>query len=405
MSDQRVKLLVLASTYPRWHGDHEPGFVHELSKRMSSRFEVTVLCPHAPGACTDEHMEGVRVVRFRYAPKHFETLVNDGGIVSNLKTNSWKFLLLPFFFIAQVWMIWAINRKWKPDIIHAHWLIPQGLAVALLRVLIPSMPPFYVTSHGADLFALKSRVFQRLKKFVISRAAGVSVVSSCMKQELDLLGCSMDKVSVLPMGVNLDDRFIPNEAVVRSHGEILFVGRLVEKKGLRYLLKAFPYVWQKYPEASITIVGFGPDKGGMIELANKLGIQSRVNFVGAVPQSSLAAYYQRASVFVAPFILASNGDQEGLGLVLVEALGCGCPVVVSDVPASRDVTQEIEGVTTVPMEDSQAIAEAIMAIFRQSGEARAGFDSSISELRQRFSWNSVAKSYAEKLSELFKVRG
>ena len=88
----RKKLLVLASTYPRWEGDPEPGFVHELAKRLTTPFKVRVLCPHAWNAAAQEMLEGVEVVRYRYAPVRFETLVNDGGIVNNLRHQPWKWL-------------------------------------------------------------------------------------------------------------------------------------------------------------------------------------------------------------------------------------------------------------------------------------------------------------------------
>src|SRR5690606_6282774 len=88
-------LLVLTSTYPRWAGDPEPGFVHELAKRLTDRFRVIVLGPHAPGAKTAEVLDGVEVIRYRYAPERMETLVNDGGIITNLRRSRWKYLLVP----------------------------------------------------------------------------------------------------------------------------------------------------------------------------------------------------------------------------------------------------------------------------------------------------------------------
>ena len=103
----RPRLLVLASTYPRWQDDPEPAFVHELSKRLVPDFDVLVLTPHAPGAAVEETMEGVRVVRYRYAPARFETLVSSGGIVGNLRAARWKWLLVPLFLFAQAWATWV----------------------------------------------------------------------------------------------------------------------------------------------------------------------------------------------------------------------------------------------------------------------------------------------------------
>src|ERR1700735_2418201 len=99
----RSTLLVLASTYPRWRGDPEPGFVHELAKRLTDQFHVIAIVPAAPGAAAREILDDVEVIRYRYAPHRFETLVNDGGIVTNLRRHRWKVLLVPPFVLAQAW--------------------------------------------------------------------------------------------------------------------------------------------------------------------------------------------------------------------------------------------------------------------------------------------------------------
>ena len=107
----RRRLLVLTSTYPRWPNDREPGFVHELCKRLTGDFDVTVLSPHASGAMVEEIMDGVSVRRYRYAPASWETLVNNGGIVTNLKRQPWKWLLVPGFLLVQAWAVWRLIRR------------------------------------------------------------------------------------------------------------------------------------------------------------------------------------------------------------------------------------------------------------------------------------------------------
>ncbi|MGH8399555.1 MAG: glycosyltransferase, partial [Gammaproteobacteria bacterium] len=196
----RPRLLVLASTYPRWQDDPEPGFVHELSRRLTERFEVAVLAPHAAGAKSEEIMEGVHVFRYRYAPARWETLVNAGGIINNLKRRPWKWLLVPVFLLAQMWATWRLIRRWHPDVIHAHWLIPQGLLVAMLASMDRHIPPLVVTSHGADLFALRAAPLVALKRFVIRHAAAITVVSRVMQDEVSKLGADIARISVQPMG-------------------------------------------------------------------------------------------------------------------------------------------------------------------------------------------------------------
>lgn len=132
---RRRTILVLASTYPRWVSDPEPGFVHELSKRLSLEQRVIVLCPHAAGASRTEVLDGVEVVRYRYAPEKWEVLVNNGGIVNNLRRSPLMVLLLPGFIFFQFWTAMRLARTHQIDVVHAHWLIPQGVIAAFLSWL------------------------------------------------------------------------------------------------------------------------------------------------------------------------------------------------------------------------------------------------------------------------------
>ena len=397
---RKRRLLVIASTYPRWSGDPEPGFVHELARRLTDCFDVTVLGPHAPGAAFNEMLDGVRVVRYRYAPARLETLVNDGGIISNLQRKPWKWLLVPGFLVALAWRTWRLVRTVRPDVIHVHWLLPQGLVIALIGLIDSRVPPFVVTSHGADLFALRAPPLQAAKRFVARRATAITVVSTPMRDDLTRLGVTPCKISVQPMGVDLTRRFTPDYTVERSHNEILFVGRLVEKKGLRHLIDAMPAVLQSYPSAFLTVAGFGPEEAERRAQVKHLRLQDKVNFVGAISQPELPDLYRRAAVFVAPFVQAASGDQEGLGLVSVEAAGCGCPVVISDVPAVRQVFSEADMATLAKPGDATTLALAIIQALESSKKLTAVRTNAQNATVMSFDWTVVAKRYSDLLCAL-----
>jgi glycosyltransferase involved in cell wall biosynthesis len=392
-SPARPTLVVLASTYPRWSGDHEPGFVHELAKRLVDRFKVIAVVPCAPGALARENLDGVEVFRYRYAPRGLETLVNDGGIVTNLRRHRWKLLLVPTFVMAQLWRTWRISRTCKVDLIHAHWLLPQGLIAIVLRKLSRHRLPVLVTSHGADLFALQGAALNALKRLVVRQASAVTVVSEAMCGELERIGARVESVDVQPMGVDLSGRFTPDLTTQRSHDEILFVGRLVEKKGLRYLIDAMPAILEARPPAYLTVVGFGPEEPTLRAQAEGLGLQGKIRFIGAMQQTALPAYYRRAAVFVAPFVQASSGDQEGLGLVSLEATGCGCPVVMSDLPATRGVLPESAGCVRVAPADSVALARAVLDVLTHSSQHLRGVEAYREQATKRFAWEAVAQRY------------
>ncbi|MGB9429892.1 MAG: glycosyltransferase [Gammaproteobacteria bacterium] len=400
----RPRLLVLTSTYPRWSGDHEPGFVHELCRRLIDDFDVTVLCPHATGAAIEEVMDGVCIKRYRYAPTSLETLVNKGGIITNLKRQPWKWLLVLGFLLKEAWATWRLIRNWRPDVIHAHWLLPQGALIAVLGLIERRTPPFLVTSHGADLFALHGWGMNVLKCFVVRRATAVTVVSQAMRTELANIGADIGKVEIQPMGVDLTRRFTPDTSVARSRDEILFVGRLVEKKGLRYLIEAMPAILANHPNAYLTVAGFGPEEAALRSQVQTFDLDKKVNFIGAVSQTELPNLYRRAAVFVAPFIKATSGDQEGLGLVCIEAVGCGCPVIMSDLATSRDMFADVSNVVLVPQQDSSALALAVQNVLSAADKFNQCAIANRRQLIQQFDWDVVSQCYMQILKRLSVVQ-
>lgn len=367
--------------------------MHELAKRLVDRFRVVAVVPSAPGVLSHEVLDGVEVIRYRYAPRRLETLVNDGGIVTNLRRHRWKILLLPTFVMAQTWRTWRLLRTRHVDVIHAHWLLPQGLIATMLSKFSRHHPPVVVTSHGADLFALQGVAFNALKRLVVRKSSVVTVVSEAMLVELARIGATVQSVEVQPMGVDLAGRFTPDPTKLRSHDEILFVGRLVEKKGLRYLIDAMPAILEARPSAYLTVVGFGPEEAERRAQAERLGLRSKIHFVGPLQQADLPVRYQQAAVFVAPFVKASTGDQEGLGLVSLEAVGCGCPVVMSDLPSTRGVVPESAGCILVVSNDSAALVEAVTDVFVHRDLHLRGVEEHRELARKRFDWRAVSRRY------------
>lgn len=390
------RLLVLTSTYPRWVDDPEPAFVHELAKRLTDCFEVTVLGPHAAGALENEQLDGVKVVRYRYAPVALETLVNNGGIIGNLKKAPWKLLLVPGFLLAQWWVARRLVRQLRPEVVHAHWLVPQGIVAALGRIGVKPNA-LVVTSHGADLFAIRGRFFAWLRNQVIRNAAAVTVVSEAMKIRLAEEVAGEDIARVMPMGIDLLNRFTPDHSVPRSPMQLLFVGRLVEKKGCMHLIDAMPAILRTFPDARLVIVGFGPELARLNRRVAELGIGAAVEFRGGVAQSMLPDVYRRAAVLVAPFVEAENGDQEGLGLVVAEAIGCHCPVVVGNVPAVNDLVER-DDCHIVNASNVAELSNAVVGVLRDPIMAQQQVASARRNIVGRLSWDVVARGYAELLS-------
>ncbi|MEA1081417.1 glycosyltransferase [Marinobacter qingdaonensis] len=391
-SESKPRLLVLASTYPRWPDDHEPNFVHRLCVELSEDYEVTVVTARSPGSEKKEWLGPVCVQRFSYAPEKFQTLVYGGGILTNLKRNPLKWLLVPLFVFSMCVAALSAIRKVRPIAIHCHWIIPQGLVLWLLSRISP-LPPVLVTSHGADLFALRGPIGTWLKRKVLERADAVTVASSPMKPIATGLGAKEESIHVAPMGIGFESNFrLPSRK--RVPGQILFVGRLVEKKGLKYLIEALPRILLHQSDCELIIVGDGPERINLEEQTHRLGLSESVRFVGALPQKKLPQYYQSASLFCAPFIEAENGDVEGLGLVTIEAMSFRCPILIGNVAATQDVVPpQFRSLCLVNPKDTTIFAEQVVQRLSLSEAATDEIDALKEYAIEQFSWSNVKNRY------------
>lgn len=330
MEDKRKKkLLVTASTFPRWKDDTEPRFVLDLASHMTDEFDVTVLVPAAPGAKNREVLEGVQVIRYHYFPVHkWETLCYPGAIVPRIKEKKIRALLVPFLLLSLYFHLWKILPEY--DVVHAHWLIPQGIVQSFFK------KPYIVTGHGGDVVSLNKGIIKKLKMKCLRKAGRVTVVSEYLKKRVQELVPEIEP-EVISMGV--DTRKFGRQYRVENYfgqGDkkvVLFVGRLAEKKGVAYLIEAMKQI-----DALLVIVGNGPLRKTLEEQAEQVG-KDRIRFLGEKTHEELKKIYASADIFVAPSVTAKDGDQEGLGLVLLEAMASGLPVVASK---SGGITQIIK---------------------------------------------------------------
>ncbi len=394
------RVLVMASTFPRWEDDTVPPFVFQLSDRLSSLgYEMHVLAPHAKGAEKREQLGSLKVHRFRYAPPSMETLAYGGGILENLRTNPFRWGLVPSFFASQLFSTWWLNRRLKFDLIHVHWLIPQGLTSSILPAWIST--PKLLTAHGGDVFASKTGLKKHIIKFVADRHDALTVNSTAMGEAVTDLTAKSS--TVIPMGVDLDrfsdfggHRFDADQ----SGAQILFVGRLAEKKGVEYLVRAMPAIRAAIPNAKLTIVGDGPRLEALKSEVAQSNLGEVVTFAGARPNDELPDFYRKADLFVAPSVVASDGDTEALGVVLLEAAGCGLPIVSTRVGGIPDVIRHNETGLLVDEKSPDQIADSSIQLLRNRSFARELGRAARSHANVNYGWDSVARRFADAYEQL-----
>ncbi len=396
------KIIVLTSTFPRWKDDTDPPFVYELSRRLALDLDVHVLAPNYPGALGSEILDGLTVYRFRYFIKRFEKLAGSSGILPTIRKNKLYLLLVPFFVAAEFFALWKLVRQIKPDIIHAHWLVPQGFVAAMVKKITGT--PYVVTAHGGDVFGLQGGLFGLFKRFSLKNADKITVVSSVLKEVVTRTSSSIVEPVILPMGVDSSKFALAEDDDIRKkYGAtgplLLFVGRLTEKKGVRFLLEAMPEVINKAPAVKLMIVGSGEEEEDLKRLSASLELEGNVVFTGSIANRDLPRFYGAADIFIGPSIHARDGDTEGFGLTFVEAGMSGCILIGSRVGGIPDIIKDGKTGFLVEEKNPAAIAAKILEIIDQKEDWPEIKKKNRLEFVKNFSLDVIAAKYVDLLSE------
>lgn len=397
------RALVTTSTFPRWEGDSTARFVRDLAELAAPEWGVTVLAPHHPGARTAETFGGLDVRRFPYFfPRSLERLCYDGGILPNARASMLAAAQVPTLLLAELASTRAHLRADTFDLVHAHFLVPQGWVAA--RLLRSSALPLVVSVHGSDLFALGGRVARAVQRAVVARADIVTVNSDATARELEArVPGAISKIVTLPMGHD-PAIFMAGPRARETPPNVLYVGRLSQQKGADVLLEAFPRVLAQVPAATLAIVGDGPAQASLRARAVALGVDHRVELLGARPRDAIAELYRSCAVVVVPS-RAGAGGAEGQGLVAIEAMACECPVVATRSGGLTALLGDDERGLLVAPEDPRALAEAIVATLADADGARRRARAASEHVRARFTWQAIKPKLLEVYAEAVARRG
>ncbi len=389
-----MKVLVIGSVYPRFHEDAEvPWLRTSIAHLKQAGVEIQVLAPAYKGLRSHE-IDGVKVNRFRYAPAGFEFLTHEEGAPSKMASKPWLQLLAIPYIISGFFKCIAICRKFRPDVIHAHWPFPHAYialgAAKLFRI------PLVLNFHGAELLLIRKKKWVKpLLKFAIGQAQAVFANSSFTAGKIRALR-NVD-VEWSPYGTTLETGEISAEPTQAPHPvngkfKILFVGRHIERKGICYLIEAAKYLPRDQFE--IRIVGVG-------DITDKLKAQAaevsttpdaaNIIFTGKLSPEALANEYRTANVFTLPAIVDSKGDTEGLGVVLIEAMELGLPVVASNVGGIPDVV--VDGVSgiLVPEKNPEALASAYKRLAAEPELQKQLLEGARKRIDECFNWSKIVE--------------
>ncbi len=387
---RKLKICVIGSTYPRHHEDHEVPWLRKSINLIAERgHDVTVAVPSFQGL-KSHTIDGVRVLRFRYAPKKFENLTHDQGAPNKLHNPLYNLLAVPYIVMGIIRIaMWSARERF--DVIHVHWPFPHGL-FAVIPALFGTK--VVATCHGAELALGRNKKWIRnVLSWVLRKANVLGCNSSHTAAEVKAV-CGRNP-TVVPYGATTSVE--PSTHREKSPGEpatILFSGRLIQRKGLPYLIRAIPELLKHRP-IKLLITGNGDRRQELETLTRELGLQSAVSFLGFVSTETLGELYSTCDLYVHPAIFDDKGDTEGLGVVLIEALMNERPVVASAVGGIVDVIEHEETGLLVPEKDEAALAAAILrllddpALARRLGKAGRKFAES------HFDWSRITDETEE----------
>lgn len=393
-------ILILTSSFPKNKNSYEGGFVLELVKRITpEEFSPVVLAPHFYGGKIREYWDNVKIERFVYfLPSYFERLAYYPGILYTVRKDPFAFLSVPLFLLSELLWSWKVIFSRKVSLIHTHWIVPQGLIGAILHALTGI--PHVTTIHGSDLTILKKhKLLKYICRFIIRNADVITVNSSYTKQQLVAIAPeSVQKIWVIPMGVDVGQfhgiAHSPLEKKYRNNRIILSVGRLIDLKGTIYLIEALPCVLKSQPNTILLLIGSGPEQERLRQRIEDLSLGEHVKFLGTLSHEDLIPYYQTADVFVLPSI-TRDGKAEALGVVLLEAMASGCPVIGSNVGGVPDIIIDGENGFLVPEQDPDALAERIIQILSDEELKNKFQKNGYNRIIESFTWNQVTNQFLD----------
>lgn len=386
-----IRLLVFTSLYPNAAQPRHGVFVEERLRHLvgSGRIAATVVAP---------------VPWFPFRHSMFGVYSTFASVPEKEERYGIKILHPRFPVIPKLGMSVAPSLLYRAllpvfrklmadevdfDLLDAHYFYPDGVAAARLGAAIGK--PVVITARGTDVTWIpRYRRPRRQIQWAAERAAAIVTVSQALKDRVEDLGVIPEKITVLRNGVDLDRFGLRDRTAIRARLNLtgpvwLAVGHLIERKGVHITLAAL----QNAPDVTLLIAGDGPEGDALVQLANRLKINDRVRFLGAIGHRDLCDYYNAADAMV----LASS--REGMPNVVLEALACGTPVVATRVEGTPELISAPEAGELMGERSPDALVLAWNKLRARKPDREA-----TRKFAERLGWQSVIEAQCALYSQI-----
>jgi glycosyltransferase involved in cell wall biosynthesis len=398
-----MKICFIASSYPKTDTDGTARFIRSLAESIHDLgHEVHVLIPDR----SDLDLTGNRIPvhTFRYTLKpSLEIMGYAQAMKSDTQLRALSYGLAPAFALMEAQALMRLHFKHQFDIIHAHWVLPNGVIAAAIADLIRR--PLIISLHGSDIFlARRNMPLGGLASYAFRRCAAVTACSPELQQGAIHLGADPERLHLIAWGADpeifLDEEQSRQElraslGISPEDFVVLSLGRLVQKKGVIYLLRAFAQVVKNAPNSICIIAGDGPEREILESTAHSLGVSQKIRFPGAVAWKEVPRWLAASDVFVAPSIHDDNGNVDGLPTTILEAMAVGRPVVATRVAGNELVIRHGYNGLTVPEKDPLSIGHALLLLMTQPEVRKRLGKNARQLLLESLTWRKVAEKFID----------
>ncbi len=370
-----MKILMLNNEFPPIGGGGSTVTKYAVKFLKKKGHDVYLITSSFKNLPKEEIIDGATVRRVRAIRRY-----KDFCAVWELITYGLSSFFYCLFFIP----------KYKPDVIQAYFAVPAGGVAYLLHKIYKI--PYVIYMGGSDVPGTNPSRYKKLYPFITPfiklfwRPARKRVVAArgLLKaaQEID----PKHEFLMIPNGVDLQ-RFKPISRPPNAKVKILFIGRLIPRKGLQYVIEALPKIKElAKKEFEIEVVGTGDFRKNLDQLASKLKVGEYLKYVGLVDYVDLHKSYQYADVFVLTSL------SEGMPCVMLEAMGCGLPIVATKVIGNEELVHEGENGFLVEVGDKDKLAASLAKLINDENLRKAMGKKSL-EIIKNYDWRQIVDQY------------
>ncbi len=380
-----MRVLVYTSLFPNKQEPNKGIFVRQRMFRFAgipgNEIQVVAPVPYCPSW-------------FRVAPWHLYSKIELLEYQDRIPVHHPRYPLVPkasmilhafSLFLSSMGIVRRIFRAFPFDLIDGHYIYPDGLAAVFLAKAFKK--PAVLSARGSDINQFSGfRTIRPMIRSALANADAIVSVCKAIERDMNRLGVSSDKITVIPNGVDTRKFFLMDRTLARRSLNIppekkivLSVGSLIPRKGYHVLIEGIPEVLEKRPDVFFHIIGEGSFRKELAAQIRRLELEDRIVLAGEIQNEELVKWYNAADVFC----LASS--REGWANVLMEAMACGCPAVATNVYGAPEIVTKPE-VGLLVERTPRALARALLLALSTEWDRSAIRDHVASR-----DWNVVAR--------------